>query len=621
MKLQGKPVSLWLLCCSIVALIGCLPVSHALAQVDPGVLLEQQRKMEEQKKKQEQITQPGAPPQIEKPAVPHRPPTNGGVKIKVTQFKFSGNNVIKTEELEKVIAHSIGKELTVKELIQVANQVSEYYVGRGYIVAQAYIPVQRSRGGIVEIAILEGKLGKVDVTGNARYKSSTILRQMERLKREGVIHDSTLETALYELNDYPGLKVRATLQSGEDVGLTDVALTAKERLPYTFKADINNYGSRLTGPWQYSGEIGAGNLLGLGDNLSLKGTKSNSVLFLTNMNLLVPVTSFGTKLQATWIHSEAVVGKEFGALRPTALMDIASMDILQTFTRTADLSLTGVGGFDFKTFRTQILGALSSKDELRVFRLGIRGDYRDPYLGRNFFSLTWHRGVDFWGGSSPNAPGTSFAITQNGVTRGAGPGNWSKGTADLSRFQSLGLPFLQGLPVIPAVLNDSYLILRATGQLASDRMLSPERFAIGGYYTVRGYQVAELIGDNGYAATAELVVPVPSNAKVPFSPSKTWKEMFQVAVFVDHGGTFASPVTGQGKGGFGYLTSAGGGLRINVPFGLPEPADLGALALKIDWASAIGRPRPSSRDQGLTIHPITGAGDAGVLYFSAAMSF
>src|SRR4029077_15576025 len=173
---------------------------------------------------------------------------------------------------------------------------------------------------------------------------------------------------------------------------------------------------------------------------------------------------------------------------------------------------------------------LQSKDELRVFRLGLRGDYRDPFLGRTYFGLTGHRGVDFWGGSNQNAPQTSFA--------GAGPGNWSKLTADLARFQSVGFPFLRNVPVLPQVFNDSYLILRATGQLASDRLLSPERFAIGGYYSVRGYPVSELLGDTGYTASAELGVPVPSIAKVPFT-NLTWKELVQVAAFIDHGGTFA----------------------------------------------------------------------------------
>ena len=608
-----------------LALVTPLSASPVLAQVlppekRPDVLLEQQRKQEEQQKKQEQITQPKAPPQIDKPART-RPPKGTEAKVKVTQFKFSGNTVIQTKDLENVVSSSIGKTLTLRELAEVAGLVSEHYATQGFILAQAYLPPQEIRGGIVEVAILEGKVGKIDVTGNQRYKSSTILRAMEPVRKRGIIHEATLETALNEMNDYPGLKVRAALKPGGTRGLTDLELTAKERLPYSFLTDINNYGSRLTGPWMYGAEVGLGNLAGLGDNLTFHGSKSDDNLFLTNMTYIIPLTSFGTKLQVNWVHSENVIGGEFASLRPVGRADIISGDILQTITRTGALSLTAVVGFDGKTIRNIIANDLASKDELRIFRLGFRGDYRDPFFGRTYFGATWHRGVDFWGGSQQNAPGTSFSLTPvGGVAQGAGPGNWSKWTADLARFQSLGFPFIQGLPVLPTVLNDSYMILRATGQIASDRLLSGERFAIGGYYTVRGYPVADRIGDNGYAATAELVVPIPSGAKVPFS-SQTYKEMFQLAAFIDHAGTFATPLGSVAQGGYGYLTGAGGGLRVSLPFGVPSPVDRGALSLKIDWASAIGRPRPSSRDQGISLNGVYGDGAAGVLYVSAALRF
>ncbi len=625
-----KPSRLILAKCVLVlgSVILLAPVVQAQApppEKRPDVLLEQQRKAEEEKKKQEQITQPKAPPQIDKPPRA-RPPKGAEARVKVAQFKFSGNTVIKTKELEKIVAPSIGKTLTLRELSEVAGLVSEHYAVQGFILAQAYLPPQEIRGGVVEIAILEGKVGKIGVTGNTRYKSSTIVRAMEPVRKRGIIHEGTLETALNEMNDYPGLKVRAALKPGETRGLTDLELTAKERIPYTLVTDINNYGSRLTGPWVYGAEIGLGNLSGLGDNLTLKGTRSDDNLFFTNVNYLIPVTSFGTKLQFSWAHSENVLGEEFSALRPTGRADIVAVEILQTLTRTGALSLTAVAGFEAKTIRNLLaqLGpspVLASKDELRIFRLGLRGDYRDPFLGRTYFGLTAHYGVDFWGGSEQNAPGTSFQIVDaQGNTQGAGPGTWGKLTGDVARFQSLGFPFIQGLPVLPKVFNDSYMILRATGQLANDRLLSPERFAIGGYYTVRGYPVAERIGDNGYAATAEMVVPIPSGAKVPFS-SLAYKEMFQLAAFIDHAGNFATPLQSTTQGGYGYLTGAGGGIRVSIPFGVRAPVDRGVLSLKIDWASAIGRPRPSSRDQGISLNDVYGDGAAGVLYVSAALRF
>src|SRR5207244_7463043 len=188
--------------------------------------------------------------------------------------------------------------------------------------AQAYLPPQEIRGGGVEIAILEGKIGKISLSGNTRYMMSTILLAMEPVREKGIIHEATLETALNELNDYPGLKVRAALKPGERRGFTDLQLTAEERIPYTLAVNVDNYGSRLTGPWQYGSTIGIGNLTGLGDNLTLKGLKSNTRLFYTNVGYLIPISHAGTKLGVNWNHSENVIGKEFGFERATGRADI-----------------------------------------------------------------------------------------------------------------------------------------------------------------------------------------------------------------------------------------------------------------------------------------------------------
>jgi hemolysin activation/secretion protein len=593
--------------------------AQTLNRDTPGVLLEQQRQAEEQKKKQDLYIQPQVPPAIEKQITP-APPPPPDAKLLVSRITFTGNTVFKSAELERVVAPAVGKELSLRELNEFIGKVTDYYVAHGYILAQAYLPPQEIRDGIVEVAILEGEVGTIQVTGNKRYRSSTILNAMEPVKKRHVLNESVLETALNELNDYPGLKVRAALKPGERRGFTDLQLTAEERIPYTLAFNVDNYGSRLTGPWRYGSTIGIGNLTGLGDNLTLQGLKSNTRLFFTNVGYLIPISHAGTKLGLNWIHSENVIGKEFGATRPVGRADIVSGDIYQTITKTSVFALSINGGFDFKTIRNIISGSLAngSKDELRVFRLGLRGEYNDRWLGRNFFGLTVHEGVDFWGASTKNAPGTSFQVAPG---QGGGPGYWTTLTGDLARYQSLGFPFIQKLPVLPVILNESYLILRATGQLASDRLLSPERFSIGGYYTVRGYPVSEKIGDSGYAATAELVVPVPSSRKIPFS-NLPWKQVVQFAAFIDHGAVFVSPVSlPSPPRPQEYLTGAGVGLRITLPFGVPQPVDRGLLSLKVDWASAIGRPRPSSRDQGINIPSIYGDGAAGVLYVSAALQF
>jgi hemolysin activation/secretion protein len=101
-------------------------------------------------------------------------------------------------------------------------------------------------------------------------------------------------------------------------------------------------------------------------------------------------------------------------------------------------------------------------------------------------------------------------------------------------------------------------VLRGQGQAKAGNHapLPPsEQIQIGGLATVRGYPESELLGDNGYAISAELDTPIPLGkwkfAGLPLA------DRFKAAWFVDHGAVIAAPHTT-------FLTGAGGGLIVNL---------------------------------------------------------
>lgn len=498
----------------------------------------------------------------------------------VKKFRVTGNTVISARRLESLIRSEEGKELSLEELREVASRITDYYATQGYFLARAYLPPQDVREGVIEIAVLEGYVGGIEVTGNEQYRSETITQALTRVRNAQVVNEQLLETAINELNDYPGLNVRASLKPGTKRGYTDIVLTAQERLPVSAMFDVDNYGSRYTGPWRYGTELNFGNLAGLGDRLVLRGIKSDDELTYGRVGYLVPVGGYGTKLGLSHIHSENGIGEEFSALAAAGRVDITALDIYQTVFRTAGASSQLSGGFEYKTVRNYALNALAGKDDLRLFRLGFNGDYRDPFLGRTYYGVTWYQGTDWLGGNHKDDPGAS---------RPDNPGNFTKFSFDLARLQSL-------------VYGGTYLILRGSAQLSTQNLQSGEKFAIGGYYTVRGYPIAEFLGDHGYAVSAELVVPVPYI-----------REWVQLAGFIDHGGVFiVSPNTETNEAKRHWLTGAGGGLRINVPV----PGLTGSsLQIRVDYAVPIADPSPTSRKNGIT------QGMPGILYVSSSFRF
>ncbi len=76
------------------------------------------------------------------------------------------------------------------------------------------------------------------------------------------------------------------------------------------------------------------------------------------------------------------------------------------------------------------------------------------------------------------------------LSRAQGTGDFTKLTAEVSRLQG--------------VTSQFNLFLSLNGQFSNNKLLSLEEFRIGGEAFGRGYNPAELSGDNGLGAVAEL---------------------------------------------------------------------------------------------------------------------
>ena len=568
----------------LAGLLACLAVAIPLgaqgAQAPPGPGILDQTIDPERRPGAPDLT-PRPPADIELPERPARPPKGAeGPKVFVRKFQITGNIVIPTTTLESLVRSEEGQELTLEQLRATAARITDYYAARGYILARAYLPPQDVREGVIEIAILEGKIGEIEVTGNERYRSDVILRALTRVRDGKVVEESRLETAINDLNEYPGLNVRASLKPGAERGTTDILMTAQERLPLSGMADVDNYGSRFTGFWRYGFELGYGNLTGLGDKVSVRGLKSDSNgLTFGRASFLIPIGNYETKLAGSYVYSDDGVGAEFAPLEAGGNLQSAVLEFIQPFMKTAGVNFQMSGGFEAVRIVNKLLGVKSGIDDLRVFRLGFSGDYRDNYLGRWFYGLNWYQGVPWFGANLKNDKGASIPN---------GPGPFSRWTLDLARLQSL-------------VIGGSYLVLRGTGQMANTNMVAYERLAAGGYYTVRGYPLAEYSGDKGYVVTAELVVPIPG-----------LREWVQMVAFVDHAGVWPiSPDKTIGEKGH-YLSGVGGGFRVGVP--IPQALG-GTLQVRLDYGIHVGSPKPSSEKSGL------GQGLPGIFYVSSSFRF
>ena len=185
---------------------------------------------------------PTLPKQFEAPTPPpgtllppaqfHRRGPFPDLRVFVREIRVNGSTIFSAEELAKVTAPYLNREVTSEDLEALRVALTLLYVNNGYVNSGAILPDQTVSEGVVTYQIIEGGLTAVDVEGNRWFRSSYFQKRflldagpplnVNALQRrlQLMLEDSRIQRLNAELK--PGL------QRGE--GILDVRV--EERTPY-----------------------------------------------------------------------------------------------------------------------------------------------------------------------------------------------------------------------------------------------------------------------------------------------------------------------------------------------------------------------------------------------------
>lgn len=480
-------------------------------------------------------------PEIVKPARPELKVETDAKKVRVDKFLISGNKNFSTDELLASISKYKGKELTVPQLLELADILTRKYWEKGYVTSFAYIPVQKMERGILEIEVVEGKPGNIIVENNKYYTTSFIEKHLDNIKETEILDNRTMERGLLLLNDYPKLNVKATLTKGEAPATTDIVLDVYESwYPMNFAVFFNNFGSRYTGQNRAGFTWDWANLTKHGDILSLTALVTPSELdqlLYWKLGYSLPVGSYGTKLDFSYSKMDYEIGKELAILGIEGQSEIFGFGVSHPLIRARERNLSWNAGLKKKTFENFLFEKLyvTSADEYSVLELGLKGD---RVRGRNHTYWTFNTTT----GLGRMFGGMSDAEYTSGSRPGITDSSWVKFNLDATNILKLG---------------KCQLITRGAGQVSTDSLLTGEQFVIGGPDSVRGYPSGEFLGDHGYLVSAEL--------RTPFLPGQEFLNKYvNWAFFADHGTAYYKKIL-PGEEKENTLTGVGAGLRVYIP--------------------------------------------------------
>jgi hemolysin activation/secretion protein len=456
----------------------------------------------------------------------------------VKGFLFNGNTVIAKEQLESITEPYIGQPLELPLLESAAQAVTDYYRKKGYTLASAYVPQQDIKFGVVELAVLEGRIGDITVSGNKHYSSSFIKGHFAQAMEENVARNDSLERGLLLLNEYPGLKTSATLEPGKSAGATDMHVTAEDKRPLHFMLDMNNYGFNNISRYRFGVGVEVGNVLVDGGTLTLNGIMGNhpNQLLFGMANYSMPIGVHGTKLLVGGSEGKFDVGAELAALQIRGRITTGDIALTHPFIKSRFQNLLGEVGFSAKHNKLTLLDNQISDDNIRALKLGVNWDRLD-LSGRWYASIYGFQGLgQFLGGMSDN----SVQSTRQGADN-----RFTKATLAAGRIQSLS--------------HNMLLVVKGSGQITTGPVVVIEQMLLGGPDSVRGYQLGERFVDEGYTVSAE--------TRIPFFPSlvPTALKETQGAIFIDYGaGLLRNPSPGEQRST--SMTGTGVGLQTQLPW-------------------------------------------------------
>jgi hemolysin activation/secretion protein len=479
-------------------------------------------------------------------------------KITVQRFEVNGSTVFSATELSKITAPLTNKPIDFAQLLQVANDITQLYTSKGYVNSGAYIPGDQSfgkEGAVVKIAIVEGSVEDIVITGNQRLDPNYIKSRIALGAGKPLKIDRLIER-LQILQQDPLIKSLATeLTAGKTPGTSVIQIKVAENPTWIAGVTIANNRTPSIGEIQALFNITQTNLTGLGDGLNLSYGKSEGSNSLDlNYNLPVNPNNGTVRLQYSTSNSR-VVESPFDRLdiNGTA-QDIAlsyRQPLLQTPSQEFALGVT----LNHRVTDTGYLRAV----------IGDRIGYPSP--GANANGVTRLTAIRFSQDYVTRDTQQVFAARSQ-VSVGI---NALNSTNNSSSPDGKFLTWRGQAQYVRALAPNSIFLAKVESQLADRPLVPLEQIGFGGQDTVRGYRQDLLLGDNGVLASIE--------ARFPLFSTPDRSQLLQIAPFFDMawignkpGNTPSPRVNTIASTGVGLRYQTGDNFSAKLDYGIPFTA-------------------------------------------------
>jgi hemolysin activation/secretion protein len=470
----------------------------------------------------------------------------------ILEYQIEGNTVLSTQAIEQAVTPFLGEGKRIADAEAARAALEKVYQSAGYVTVFVDLPEQRVEEGIVRLAVIEGRISRLIVSGSRYFSQGYIRDKVSELAEQKVPNFNEVQRELAVVNRTDDRRVQPVMRAGSAPGTVEVELKVEDRLPASGTLELNNRHASNTTPWRLAASVRYDNLF----------QREHSIVFNVSTAPAAPSQSSVLSLnysiprddQSTWVAYVVNSNSNVAALGTVDVVGkgtVIGLRYARPLVTSPRESHTVTLGVDYKMLEEETRSGdnvISTPLRYLPFSVAYSGTF--DHGNSSNTSLNLQMFASFRPVLQRDVNCVGFSSDQFECKRYRGDGGFATVRGDLRHTLALGSGRLQG---------------RLGGQIATGPVPSGEQYVIGGAETIRGYLEAEGAGDG--AVLGSLEWRSRDFTWTPFSEEAPGREAWPVRLgavaFADVARAYTfDPATGQPP--WASLAGIGAGIRIGL---------------------------------------------------------
>lgn len=445
--------------------------ANQITPADRNILQQQQREMLEQNRQQREALERSITPSVTTPSQPAVP---GGICFPINDIQLSGAEQLPERARQQLVRPYLNQCLGLSQIQTLVQQVSDWYLNRGYVTSRAFLTEQDLAQGVLRLYVLEGRLQEILLE-----QQPSLMLAMAFPGMEGkILNLRDIEQGMEQINRLHRQPVQIDILPGDRPGYSRVNLHAAPAFPLQLGLSVDNSGQKSTGVEQINGSLIGNNLVGVADQWFISGGRSSAFASdrdaqNVQASVSLPYGYWIADYSYAWSSYLSTFQQQQYAWRYDGASESHRLNVARVLYRNDQLKTGLTLGLTHRNHRNYLndIRLQSSSRTLTQWSLGLNHSQK-LWGGYGTFNPGFSRGVPWLGAESDqhksaDAPRAEF----------------NKWSLSASYFLPLG--------------HEWTWLSSAYGQWSSDRLYGSERLTLGGESSVRGFKEQYLSGDSG----------------------------------------------------------------------------------------------------------------------------